>query len=166
MKKLVTCLLSVELLSPALAKGPPPAAVPESTPKIIKLPSASYPPIALAARVSGRVELSIKLGSDGTVESVEVVGGPAMLRSAAIESARQMQFECNGCTPGARQFKLSFSYELIGGYFCDAPDKSYPRVSEASGIVTFTGQPSGTCDPVATRVRAAKCLYLWRCGWR
>ena len=166
MKKLAISLLLIEALAVTCAQNPPSGTAPQIEPRIAKLPPPSYPPIAMAARVSGPVELSITLRPDGAVDSAEVVSGPPMLRAAAIESAREMEFECNGCTLGAIRFHLSFSYEFDLGYSCDAPDKSYPRVSEANGAVTFTGQPPSTCDLSATRARAAKCLFLWKCGWR
>jgi TonB family protein len=170
MRTLAAFLLSTAFLSAALAQSPPRADEPRGELKITKLPPASYPAMAMAARVSGPVELSITLRPDGTIDSAEVLSGPAMLRPAAVENARQMQFECSGCAAGTTQFLLSFSYELVGGYSCDAPDKSYPRVSDANGTVTFTGQPPSSCDPSTSvswiRVRAAKCLYLWTCGRR
>lgn len=170
MKLLAVSLLLIEALAASCAQSPPSGTSPQIEPRITKLPPPSYPPMAMAARVSGPVELSITLRPDGTVDSAEVVSGPPMLKAAAIESAREMQFDCNGCTVGATQFHLSFSYEFNWDYSCDAPDKSYPRVSEANGAVTFTGQPPSTCDPSASvsriRVRAAKCLYLWPCGRR
>ena len=170
MREIAGFIFSITFLSAAFAQSAPSMPAKQGEFKIIKLPPASYPAIAMAAHVSGPVELSITLRSDGTADSAEALVGPAMLRPAAVESARQMQFECNGCAAGTTQVHIFFSYELVGGYSCDAPDKSYPRVSEANGTVPFTGQPPSTCYPSTSvswiRVRAAKCLYLWTCGRR
>jgi hypothetical protein len=122
--------------------------------------------MALAAFVYGQVELNITLRQDGTVDSAEAVSGPPMLRAGAAESAKQTQFECNGCTAGTTQFRIVYRYELTEPFYCEPADKSYPRVSQSAGIITITGQPAGTCDPSATRAGAAKCLFLWKCGWR
>lgn len=166
MRKIAGFLLSIGCFVAAVAQGAPQAAAPESLPRIIKLPPASYPAMALAAKVFGQVELSIVVRTDGNVDSVAVLSGPPMLRGPAVESAKQMQFECANCTASSNQFRILYKYELIEAYTCESPDRSYPRVSQSDGIVTFTGQPAGTCDPSATRVRVAKCLYLWKCGWR
>ena len=166
MRKLAGFSLSFGLLSAIFAQSVPSTTAPQSEFRIVKLPPASYPPIPQAARVFGWVVLNITLKPDGSVDSADVVSGPQMLRAAAIESARQMQFDCKACAAGTAQFQISFNYEINWEYSCDAPDKSYPRVSESNGTVKFTGQPPSTCDPALTRVRAAKCLYLWKCGLR
>jgi TonB family protein len=150
----------------AFAQGSSPTHAPQGTPAIANLSPPSYPPIALAAHVWGHVVLSITVQQDGIVTSAEIISGPAMLREAAVESAKQTRFKCADCASGTTQFQLVESYELTDPYYCDPPDKSYPRVSQNAGVITFTGQPAGTCDPSATRVRAAKCLFLWKCGWR
>jgi TonB family protein len=170
MKKLAVCLLLIGALAAACAQGPPSGTLPQNGPRITKLPPPSYPPMALAAHVWGHVVLSLTVQQDGTVSSAEIISGPAMLREAAVESAEQTRFNCPNCASGATQFQLVESYELTDPYFCEPPDKSYPRVSQSAGIITITGQPAGTCDPEGTvekvRARSAKCLYMWKCGWR
>lgn len=166
MRKLAGFLLSIGCFVAAVAQAPPQTAAPASLLKIIKLPPASYPAIALAGHVSGIVELNITLRPDGAVDSVALFSGPEMLRESATDSARQTQFECANCAASTNQFRIVYKYELIEAYYCQGPDRSYPRVSKSDGVVTFTAQPAGTCDPSATRVRAAKCFYLWKCGWR
>ena len=166
MKKLAVCLLLIEASAASWAQNPPSGTAPQIEPRITKLPPPSYPAMARAARVWGPVELNITIQQDGTVDSAEVISGPQMLREAAVESAKQALFNCADCASGTTQFQLIESYELTEPYYCDPPDKSYPRVSQNAGVITFTGQPAGTCDPSATRVRAAKCLFLWKCGWR
>jgi TonB family protein len=170
MRQLAVMLFSAALFCTAFAQGPNAADLPKNAPVIAKLPPTSYPPIALAAHVWGLVDLYVTVHPDGTVASADVVSGPAMLRDAAIESAKQTQFQCPGCAASGTRFRIIFKYELAEAYYCDPPDKSYPKVSQNAGIITFAGQPAGTCDPMGTvekvRVRSAKCLFLWKCGLR
>lgn len=52
-----------------------------------------YPSIAKAARVSGTVELEATISKAGTVKDLHVVGGPAMLRQAAMDAVRQWRYK-------------------------------------------------------------------------
>jgi TonB family protein len=133
---------------------------------ITKLPPADYPPIALAAHVSGDVALTIVLKPDGKIDTVEVVNGPAMLKKSAIESASQTQFDCRSCNGANTTFKMIFRFDLGPSITCGPRDNSYPRVTQSANIIAITAQPFGTCDPAGDRVRSAKCLFLWKCGWR
>jgi TonB family protein len=142
MKKLAVCLLLIEALGATRGQDAPSDNAPQMEHKITKLPPPSYPAMALAARVWGPVELSITIQQDGTVDSADVVSGPPLLRAAAVESAKQTQFECAGCAGPSRSFRVVFNYELTAAYYCGEPDKSYPRISESAGTVTITGQPA------------------------
>jgi periplasmic protein TonB len=51
-----------------------------------------YPRIAIAARISGRVELRAIIGADGTVQHLEVVSGNPVLEHAAIAAVRQWRY--------------------------------------------------------------------------
>jgi len=137
---------------------------------VVKLPPATYPPIALAAGVSGSVDLKIKLGAGGKLASEEAVDGPPMLRQPAMELAEQTVFSCTGCTPDANEFQVTYRFELGPAILCSQPDSAYPRVTLQSNQVVIAAQPWGICDPAGTvertRRRSAKCLYLWNCTWR
>jgi TonB family protein len=52
----------------------------------------TYPPIAKAARVQGTVALEIRIGETGTIESIKVISGPAMLQQAAVDCMKQWTF--------------------------------------------------------------------------
>lgn len=171
MIRLATCFLAISLSYAAFGQGP----ASESTPKIgfsvTKLPPPSYPPTALAAHVFGDVVLRIALRGDGTIDSVEVISGPPMLRQPAIESAKQTQFRCGACIEPITSFRLTYKFELGPTLYCElARDSSYPRVTQSKDTVAIADQPFGTCDPEGTidkvRVRSAKCLFRWKCGWR
>jgi periplasmic protein TonB len=51
-----------------------------------------YPPIARAARVSGRVELRAIIGTDGAARHIEVVSGNPLLVQAAVAAVRQWRY--------------------------------------------------------------------------
>ena len=52
----------------------------------------AYPAIAKAARVSGAVVLRAVISKIGTIESLQVVSGPEMLRAAAFDAVRQWRY--------------------------------------------------------------------------
>ena len=52
-----------------------------------------YPRIAQVARVSGTVVLSAVIAVDGTIQSVHVVSGPALLMGAALDAVRQWRYK-------------------------------------------------------------------------
>jgi protein TonB len=59
----------------------------------------AYPPIAKAAGVSGTVVVEAIISKTGTIESLHVVSGPEMLRTAALDAiraARYQPFRLNG----------------------------------------------------------------------
>ncbi len=51
-----------------------------------------YPPIAKAARVQGTVVFQVQVGATGTIESMKVVSGPAMLQQAAIDCLKKWTY--------------------------------------------------------------------------
>jgi TonB family protein len=58
----------------------------------IKRVEPTYPPLALAAEVSGTVVVEITVDEVGNVIAVRTVSGHPLLRAAAVEAARQWQF--------------------------------------------------------------------------
>jgi hypothetical protein len=169
MIRLTTCFLAISLCYAAFGQSPVSGGASQTGYSITKLPPPSYPPIALAAHVFGDVVLKIALRGDGTIDSVEALSGPPMLRQPAINSAKQTQFQCGGCNGSITSFRVTYRFELGPALYCDlARDSSYPRVTQSTDTVTIADQPFGTCDPAVDRIRArsAKCLFLWKCGWR
>jgi protein TonB len=51
-----------------------------------------YPPIAIAARVSGAVVLAATISKSGSIEDLRVVSGPAMLRNSAMDAVRNWRY--------------------------------------------------------------------------
>jgi hypothetical protein len=144
---------------------------------LIKLFQPVYPPIALTARVSGDVDVLLGIGHEGNVESASVVSGPQLLSQAALNSAQQSQFKCVGCTEAVTSYHVIYAFRLGETIHCTTttststtgPDEPRSSVTQSLNHVTVFDTPIGTCDlaPILGRkVRAAKCLYLWRCALR
>lgn len=74
----------------------------------------SYPPIAKAAHVQGSVLLHADVDEYGIVTNVEAIGGPPMLKGAAIEAVKQWRykpFEIEG-KPTAVRVVVSVPFSL------------------------------------------------------
>lgn len=52
-----------------------------------------YPPIAKAAHVSGSVVLHAVISKSGTIQRLEVVSGPEMLRASAISAVQTWRYK-------------------------------------------------------------------------
>ena len=144
---------------------------------LTKLSGPVYPQLAKRTKISGDVTLSLGIGQNGSVESVVVISGHPLLQQAALESAQHSQFECRGCTELTTTYSLVYTFQLVARH-CPAPaslpsgasqqedEKPRSRLSQAQNHVTLV-DVGGFCEGVFERqVRSAKCLYLWRCGWR
>jgi Gram-negative bacterial TonB protein C-terminal len=84
--------------------------------------------------------LQIGVRPDGTVASAEVISGHPILKQAALDSARKSTFLRQEGTGGTASYLLTYTF----------------------GLRT---DPNGGCSADGTFVRAAKCLYLWKCQW-
>jgi TonB family protein len=60
---------------------------------IVSQPKPLYPPIAVAARVSGTVIIDITITTHGRVVGARVTSGPAMLQQAAMETVKNWTFK-------------------------------------------------------------------------
>lgn len=145
--------------------------LPTSEAVLTKLSEPIYPRLAEQARIDGDVDLMLMIRRDGSVESARVLNGHAMLRQAALDSARHSQFECSRCAEGGSTYALRYKFRIISrGYpkDCDV-EKEFPAtVDSAHHEISVSGWALMICDPSTTivRVRSAKCIYLWRCGTR
>jgi len=52
----------------------------------------TYPPLARAMRVAGRVELQATISRSGTIENLRAASGPAPLLGAAIDAVKQWRY--------------------------------------------------------------------------
>jgi TonB family protein len=159
------------------------AAAPETQQKneiILKeLSEPIYPAVARQARVTGDVDLTLKIRQDGSVESAAVLSGHPLLRNAALDSARQSRFECRSCNGRAMPYRLVYTFQLVvltvpcnGPEDCTrpAPDIPGPEVTQLGNHVAVINHVLDACIcdafPRRRRHRSLKCLYLWRCGPR
>ncbi len=155
------------------AQVPP---VPRGQVVLSKLSPPIFPPLARTARVSGDVEIALRIGRDGTVESADVVKGHPLLKEAALNSARQSKFECRECGEAPVLYSVFFTFGYTTNQRCCQPQEnsaapsksSEPEagVAQSQNYVTILTEPFCTCDPAAdvVKVRSAKCLFLWHCG--
>jgi protein TonB len=60
---------------------------------LIRKTPPQYPSIAKSARVQGTVVVSATITKAGTVENLQVVSGPAMLRQAALDAVRSWKYK-------------------------------------------------------------------------
>jgi len=74
-----------------------------------------YPPIAMAARVTGDVIIETVVGKSGQVRDVFVVSGPAMLQQASLDAARYWSFKpmMLGARAVPYEVKLVFKFRLL-----------------------------------------------------
>lgn len=156
----------------------PSQSLPPSEVVLAKLSPPAYPAIARAARVSGLVEVALRIRQDGIVDSADVVGGHPLLKQAALDSARKSQFECRSCNEPLTSYALIYSFEFTSDAECCQVGNAHPepRVLEQRPGVTQSGNRISvltdlfcTCDPgpaISRRDRSMKCFFLWRCGKR
>jgi TonB family protein len=100
----VLCLFLLLSGPAALAQAGPPPLSPVSTLAPVTIDTATatthilthvepvYPPIAIAAHVSGAVTLQLSIDSSGRVTDLKTVSGPPMLVGAAQEAVRQWTY--------------------------------------------------------------------------
>jgi protein TonB len=60
---------------------------------LVKKVPPTYPLEAKVARVQGTVELNVTISKTGAVTAVDVVSGPEVLQSAAVDAVKQWQFK-------------------------------------------------------------------------
>lgn len=143
-----------------------------------RLFSPVYPPLARAARVSGDVEIALRIRQDGSVESAEVVTGHPLLKVAALDSAQHSTFECHECGGVPTSYSILYTFGFTTTQHCCQPQQNptaaeqeaQPKagITQSQNHVTVLSEPLCICDPAPDiiKVRSLKCLFLWRCGRR
>ena len=162
------------LVSVAIAQRPS-----KPTVVVTRLSPPTYPKLALQALIATTVVLDVAIRPDGSVESVALFSGHPMLNDAAKESAKKTVFECRDCREPSTSYRMTYLFELGDALYCKGIDANGygiydvgpdTDVSQSQGVITVLGRPYATCDPAErisfAKFRAAKCLYLWRCGKR
>lgn len=140
---------------------------PQPEAALIRLSPPVYPPLARQANIFGEVKVDLAIRQDGSVAFAEPFSGHSMLAPAALESARQSQFECRGCGDGLTTLSLTYAFEMKDDGDCCSAMSHTPEVTQSLNRIVILAAHLCLCDPAFTlgkRVRAAKCLYLWKCG--
>lgn len=149
---------------------------------LTKLSPPLYPPLARQGRIAGDVKVQLAIRPDGSVESATPVSGNTVLVPAALESALQSRFECRRCSK-TNAYSMTYTFQVLGeldrccctqGASTNSTVERYrvPQVSQSQDHITITAAPLCVCaDACAedwaqahSKFRAAKCLYLWKCG--
>jgi len=141
---------------------------------LTKLSPPVYPAIALQARITGDIELALDIRQDGKVASAVVTSGPPLLQQAALNSAKQSQFECHKCSETVTDYRLLYTFKVVElRVSCSVPEdcnktvpvQHAPEVTQLENHITLVIEAAGLCIcDVIKKVRSLKCLYLWRCG--
>jgi hypothetical protein len=129
----------------------------------------AYPPLARQTRISGDVQLDLKIRQDGSVESLEVFSGHALLAPAALDSAKQSHFRCNDCSDSLTPYRMVYTFQFVDTeHCCSTTQADLPKPTQAENHITLFARVSCICDPAetTTKVRSIKCLYLWHCSTR
>jgi TonB family protein len=129
----------------------------------------SYPPLARQTRISGDVQLELKIRQDGSVDSLEVVSGHPLLQQAAMDSAKQSHFRCTNCSESLTPYRLVYTFQFADIEHCCGNNlANLPEPSQSENHITVFTRPICLCDPAGTitKVRSIKCLYLWHCSVR
>jgi Gram-negative bacterial TonB protein C-terminal len=171
---LTLSLVAFVLIENAHAQSASASDTPHAGVALSKLSAPVYPRVAQNAHIQGDVDLTVRVRSDGSLESVVLVSGHAMLRQNSIDSAQRSQFECVDCVEAVTSYALRYKFQISPRdppRDCNAsaePQPPSPEVDPVRHQVTVFAWELWTCDPTASttyvRVRSAKCLYLWRCG--
>jgi TonB family protein len=156
---------------------------------VVEILHPEYPPLARTAGISGDVTLRVIVHPDGTVDSVTLVSGHPMLSPSAVESARQSKFDCFECvsdTVGLFTYSFDANRQEADPDPCcctDYPGKPVksnaltPAISQSGNHITIKARPICMCPNhdcacninwirAHSTYRSAKCLYLWKCGFR
>jgi len=79
---------------------------------VVRPVEAIYPLPAQQSKVKGSVVLQAQIGKDGSVQSLQVVSGPDILASAALEAVRQWRFkpteEAGQAVPAETRITVNF----------------------------------------------------------
>jgi TonB family protein len=135
---------------------------------LTKLAPLSYPLAARQARIQGEVQITVGVRQDGSVESAILASGHPFLAIAALQNAKDSEYECRRCGQQVTSYSLVYSFRL------EVPNPSQSQtipLTQVENHVTVIGEPPTVTveivDPASSfRARSAKCLYLWKCGLR
>jgi hypothetical protein len=123
-----------------------------------------YPPIARAARVSGRVTIEFQLNGKGETVSVTATDGPAMLRGSAENFVKSWKFDLGNTTPApGTKYLTTIQYKAVEGIVDprNGPNLTVHSdsfhhfdVSTLVGDVQLSNCPTGAEEDVPSAVSA------------
>jgi len=149
--------------------------IPRGRAALLSLSKPVYPQMARVANVFGEVKVSVTVHPDDTTDVVGLSGHP-LLRSAAIDSAKQSHFACRACTLPlvyllTYDFEQSTAGDCCTGTSMPVQVQQWPEQHDDSGNpetrITATAEHFCFCDPgaeIPSQRRSLKCLYLWKCA--
>jgi hypothetical protein len=170
--RLPTIVLIVALISATgilIAQSPTNPDAGKNQVTLTELFPPAYPPLARQTRISGDVQLDLKIKQDGSIDSLEVFSGHPLLAPAALDSAKQSHFRCNDCSESPTSYRLVYTFQFVDiEHCCSSNLASLPKASQSENHITVFTRPISICDPAetTTKVRSLKCLYLWHCTIR
>lgn len=86
----------------------------EAVKQALAKPQPEYPSIARQLKLEGKVEVEAAIGEDGSVESVKILNGNAVLTNAAASAMKHWKFQ--PFTDGGKAVKavatLSFTFKM------------------------------------------------------
>jgi TonB family protein len=130
----------------------------------------SYPPIAESARVSGKVNVRVRVRPDGTVAESTLLEGLPLLSNAAVDAASRASFECRECTEPSTSHTIAFVFSFDGLDSDGNPrPPAWKQTGDASSEVTVFGHvPILYVGPPSKpfHVRAARCAIESAAGVR
>ncbi|MFZ0881950.1 MAG: energy transducer TonB [Candidatus Acidiferrales bacterium] len=97
--------------------------------KLVKSPIVPYPLEALSKNIEGTVSVGITVDASGRVLDVKALSGPPELFQAAIDSAKQWQFEPPAHAPAVTKAEISYGF-----------DKECPAATSDTGGVSSNGR--------------------------
>lgn len=148
------------------------AAQVQNEPILLSYGTPVYPPIARAARVSGRVEVNFSINTAGETNGVAATSGPAMLRGGAEAFVKGWKFNLNGVNPG-EQYSTTIDYKAVERIY--DPRSGPPLTVRADGHhhfeftisvsdVTLEDCPTGADEDVPTKIIGGDFVEVSRSG--
>jgi TonB family protein len=74
-------------------------------------PQPEYSPIAKQMHVSGKVEVDVTVGADGTVEDVKIISGNPLLSNTTVAAVKKWKFSSLSPTGDKAVVLLSFDFK-------------------------------------------------------
>lgn len=162
----IICLAAIFITGNVSAQTASSPDAPETGVVLKELSVPVYPPLARQAAIVGEVKIQLGIRQDGAVASATLISGHPMLEQAALDSARQSQFECQGCRSEVTPYELVYTFRLPESQ-CN--QQSHTKVTHIQNHITIDDVRPMECDVESfglKKVRSVKCLYFWKCSVR